>query len=231
MTLSQVGVSESSQSAMNTLAPELSALMTILRSVGPVISTRRSSKILRNGRGAPLGLANVRGSREGNPAARQHRVPAGASRAAVSSSCTRGREAPGERGDEIESFTRENRIRTRWAMRHGSRRPRMMATADVELNAVLRRCESWQRMDFCSAGYDNPARAARIAHARTTLSAKLPWRACVALLFNKPFRVLTQFTDRQSPDHKRRTTLRDFRRTVACIRRAVWTTTARVSCS
>ena len=35
---------ESSQSAMNTLAPELSALMTILRSVGPVISTRRSSR-------------------------------------------------------------------------------------------------------------------------------------------------------------------------------------------
>ena len=43
-TLSQVGVSESSQSAMNTRAPELSALMIILRSVGPVISTRRSAR-------------------------------------------------------------------------------------------------------------------------------------------------------------------------------------------
>src|ERR1039458_352390 len=41
--LSQVGVVESSKSAMNTLAPEFSALMIILRSTGPVISTRRPS--------------------------------------------------------------------------------------------------------------------------------------------------------------------------------------------
>jgi hypothetical protein len=40
----QVGALESSKSAMNTLAPQLSALMTILRSVGPVISTRRSCR-------------------------------------------------------------------------------------------------------------------------------------------------------------------------------------------
>lgn len=33
-----------SKSAMKVLAPELSAFITILRSVGPVISTRRSSK-------------------------------------------------------------------------------------------------------------------------------------------------------------------------------------------
>ena len=39
---SQVGVVESSKSAMKTLAPELRALMIILRSTGPVISTRRS---------------------------------------------------------------------------------------------------------------------------------------------------------------------------------------------
>ena len=38
------GLSESSKSAMNTCAPELSALMIILRSTGPVISTRRSSR-------------------------------------------------------------------------------------------------------------------------------------------------------------------------------------------
>ncbi len=43
MLLSQRGVLASSKSAMNTLAPELSALMTILRSTGPVISTRRSA--------------------------------------------------------------------------------------------------------------------------------------------------------------------------------------------
>src|SRR6266496_1426299 len=40
----QVGEFESSKSAMKTLAPEFSALMIILRSTGPVISTRRSTR-------------------------------------------------------------------------------------------------------------------------------------------------------------------------------------------
>ena len=40
--LRQVGELASSKSAMKPRAPELSALMTILRLVGPVISTRRS---------------------------------------------------------------------------------------------------------------------------------------------------------------------------------------------
>ncbi len=40
--LAQYGEFESSKSAMNPRAPELSALITILREVGPVISTRRS---------------------------------------------------------------------------------------------------------------------------------------------------------------------------------------------
>ena len=40
--LLQVGVFESSKSAMKTFAPEFNALMIILRSTGPVISTRRS---------------------------------------------------------------------------------------------------------------------------------------------------------------------------------------------
>ena len=43
MTLSQVGELASSKSAMKTLAPELRALIIILRSTGPVISTRRSA--------------------------------------------------------------------------------------------------------------------------------------------------------------------------------------------
>ncbi len=38
----QVGEFESSKSAMKPRAPEFSALITILRLVGPVISTRRS---------------------------------------------------------------------------------------------------------------------------------------------------------------------------------------------
>ena len=42
--LCQVGQLASSKSAMKVEAPELSALITILRSVGPVISTRRSSR-------------------------------------------------------------------------------------------------------------------------------------------------------------------------------------------
>ena len=46
MTLSQVGELASSKSAMNTLAPELRALIIILRSTGPVISTRRSTRAL-----------------------------------------------------------------------------------------------------------------------------------------------------------------------------------------
>ena len=44
MLLLQVGELASSKSAMKTLAPEFSALITILRSTGPVISTRRSSR-------------------------------------------------------------------------------------------------------------------------------------------------------------------------------------------
>ncbi len=41
---SQSGVFASSKSASQTFAPELSALMVIFRSVGPVISTRRSTR-------------------------------------------------------------------------------------------------------------------------------------------------------------------------------------------
>ena len=43
MTFSQVGAEASSKSASQIRAPELRALIVILRSVGPVISTRRSS--------------------------------------------------------------------------------------------------------------------------------------------------------------------------------------------
>ena len=42
ITFSQVGEIASSRSAMKTFAPEFRALIIILRSVGPVISTRRS---------------------------------------------------------------------------------------------------------------------------------------------------------------------------------------------
>ena len=42
MIAAQVGACESSKSAIYVFAPEFSALITILRSTGPVISTRRS---------------------------------------------------------------------------------------------------------------------------------------------------------------------------------------------
>ena len=44
MTFRQVGLVASSWSASQTLAPEFSALIVIFGSVGPVISTRRSSR-------------------------------------------------------------------------------------------------------------------------------------------------------------------------------------------
>ncbi len=44
MTLAHVGESASSMSAMNIRAPEFSALIVILGSAGPVISTRRSRR-------------------------------------------------------------------------------------------------------------------------------------------------------------------------------------------
>ena len=58
MLLRQVGELESSKSAMKTLAPELRALMIILRSTGPVISTRRSRRSCGNGGDGPFGGAD-----------------------------------------------------------------------------------------------------------------------------------------------------------------------------
>ena len=46
---------------MKTFAPELSALIIILRSAGPVISTRRSCRSARRRRDAPVAVADVRG--------------------------------------------------------------------------------------------------------------------------------------------------------------------------
>src|SRR3954452_17709422 len=69
---SQVGEFASSKSAMNPRAPELRALITILRSVGPVISTRRSRSL--GGAGAtcqsPSRIARVSGRKSSiSPAA------------------------------------------------------------------------------------------------------------------------------------------------------------------
>ena len=57
--LCQVGQLASSKSAMKVDAPQLSALITILRSVGPVISTRRSSMSFGCGPTTPVGFADL----------------------------------------------------------------------------------------------------------------------------------------------------------------------------
>src|SRR3954447_14971604 len=69
--LCQVGELASSKSAMKPRAPELRALMTILRSVGPVISTRRSWSF--GGAGAtcqlPSRISSVSGRKSSEPPA------------------------------------------------------------------------------------------------------------------------------------------------------------------
>ena len=61
ITFAQCGVLASSRSASQTLAPEFSALIAILASVGPVISTRRSCSAGGAAATDPVGLADVAG--------------------------------------------------------------------------------------------------------------------------------------------------------------------------
>ncbi len=67
MQFSQVGVFESSKSAMNAFAPEFRALMIIFRSTGPVISTRRSCMSAGTGahRQSPARTSAVPGRKSG----------------------------------------------------------------------------------------------------------------------------------------------------------------------
>ena len=67
----QVGEVESSKSAMNTFAPEFSALMTIFGSTGPVISTRRSCRAVGTGATvqSPSRMARVSSRKSGRPPA------------------------------------------------------------------------------------------------------------------------------------------------------------------
>src|SRR3954452_24724313 len=71
----QLGELESSKSAMNPRAPELRALMTILRSVGPVISTRRSR------RSCGTGATRQSPSRTSRVSSRKPRLPPASSMA------------------------------------------------------------------------------------------------------------------------------------------------------
>ena len=90
---SQVGVFESSKSDMNTFAPELRALMIILRSTGPVISARRSWRSAGAGATFQLGSARmsaVSGRKSGSSPASSR---AARSTRLASSSCRRGSNA------------------------------------------------------------------------------------------------------------------------------------------
>ena len=110
--LSQVGVVESSKSAMKTLAPELSALMIILRSTGPVISTRRSSRSA--GSGATVHSASrmclVSGRKSGfSPASRRF----WRSSRAASKFLAAPVESPVELRDELQGFRCQNPVVSR----------------------------------------------------------------------------------------------------------------------
>ena len=108
----QVGEFASSKSAMNIRAPELSALMTILRSIGPVISTRRSSRSAGTGATVQSVLADLArlGQEVGQLAGRRSARCRSARRA--SSSRRRGPEAPLELGDEVERLGGEDPAQT-----------------------------------------------------------------------------------------------------------------------
>src|SRR5215216_186337 len=86
---SQVGEFESSKSAMNPLAPELRALITILRLVGPVISTRRSASACGSGaiRQSPSRKSRVSSGKSSEP-------PASSSFCRFSRRCSSSRRVP-----------------------------------------------------------------------------------------------------------------------------------------
>ena len=120
-TLSHVGEFASSKSAMKTRAPELSALIIIFRSTGPVISTRRSC------RSAGAGVT-VKSSGAGQNQAAAPCVLAGARAAARARDSARGADDRRRRARAPSASTRAHATRssgTRPRLRRpASRRPR-----------------------------------------------------------------------------------------------------------
>ena len=105
-----VGEFESSKSAMNIFAPELSALITIFRSTGPVISTRRSWSSSGTGatRHSPSRIACVSGRKSGSSPSRSRSARA---TLAASSSSRRRPEPALEAGQEVDRVGRQNGVR------------------------------------------------------------------------------------------------------------------------
>ena len=111
MTFSQVGLVASSWSASQTFAPEFSALIVILRSVGPVISTRRSSSPGPAPATRQVGsVADVRGLGAGSAGRGRSRHPLAAALPGGSRSCRRAGEPVVQLGEEGERLRREDLV-------------------------------------------------------------------------------------------------------------------------
>ena len=110
MLFRHVGEFESSKSAMKTFAPELSALMIILRSTGPVISTRRSLQVGGNRRDLPIAFADGRGFRKKSRHAAVHDLLL-PRYAATQQLLARVLETARQSGDEADRGGRENLVR------------------------------------------------------------------------------------------------------------------------
>ena len=118
---SQVGEFASSKSAMKQRAPELSALIIILRSTGPVISTRRSCRSAGTGATRQSASRISPRLREGSRAARRPSIRACRSARAESSSLAPGVEAAVQARDELERVLGEDLLRAPLERRRGAR--------------------------------------------------------------------------------------------------------------
>ena len=123
MTLSQGGESASSKSAMKTLAPELSALIIIFRSTGPVISTRRSFRSA--GAGATVQLRSricrVSARKSGSAPSRSRALNLCLRR--WSSAFRRGPKCRASSSRKAEGSGRDDAVRARHTAVHGSPMP------------------------------------------------------------------------------------------------------------
>src|SRR5829696_648218 len=116
MQLAHVGEFESSKSAMNTFAPELSALITIFRSTGPVISTRLSCSSAGTGstRHWPSRTCSVSGRKSGSSPSRSRCARS----CLAASSCSR--RGPNSRWSRVRKST-ASPVRT-WSTTRGTLR-------------------------------------------------------------------------------------------------------------
>ena len=110
--LRQVGELASSKSAMNPSAPEFSALMTILRSVGPVISTQRccSGRAPARPSSRPRGPSRSSGRKSSVSPGGQPRPALGARRQQLPAARSNSR---AELGDELQRVGRQDSSNSR----------------------------------------------------------------------------------------------------------------------